>query len=304
MRVELKQIICSTDFSDFSNYAIPYATALAREFKSKLYFCHVIDLSSAAVYGEAVLALEEQQKRMVAYAREELSALMADQEVDWEPLISVGNPAHEIGRLAQEKGVDLTIAASHGRSGLKRLILGSVTERLMRVLPCPLLIVRSPDRGFLKPSERQVKLKSILVGCDFSTDSTLALEYGLSLAQEFQSELHLAHVIEPSVYDNLTKTPQERDEAREDLREQLIEKLADLVPEEARTWCTPVTDLLAGQPEEELIKYAVVHNMDLIVLGIRGQTLVEALCVGSTTDRVVRKAPCPVLSVRPTTETG
>ena len=84
MRVELKQIICSTDFSDFSNCAIPYATALAREFKSKLYFCHVIDLSSAAVYGEAVLALEEQQKRMIAYAREELSALMADQEIDWE----------------------------------------------------------------------------------------------------------------------------------------------------------------------------------------------------------------------------
>jgi nucleotide-binding universal stress UspA family protein len=303
MRVQLKQIICSTDFSDFSNYAIPYAIALAREFKSKLYFCHVIDLSSAAVYGEAVLALEEQQKRMVAYAREELSALMADHDIDWEPLITVGNPAYEIGRLAQEKGVDLTIAASHGRSGLKRLILGSVTERLMRTLPCPLLIVRSPDRGFLKPSEQEIKLRSILVGCDFSPDSTLALEYGLSLAQEFQSELHLAHVLQPPVYENLIKTPPEYNEAQQDLRDQLIEKLTSLVPEEARSWCTPVTNLLAGQPNEEIIKYAVVHNLDLIVLGLRGQTLVEALCVGSTTDRVIRRAPCPVLSVRPTTDT-
>jgi nucleotide-binding universal stress UspA family protein len=301
MRVQLKQIICSTDFSDFSNYAIPYAIALAQEFKSKLYFCHVIDLSSAAVYGEAVLALEEQQKRMIAYAREELSALMAGHNIDWEPLITVGNPAYEIARLAQEKGVDLTIAASHGRSGLKRLILGSVTERLMRTLPCPLLVVRSPDGGFLKPSEQEIKLKSILVGCDFSADSTLALEYGLSLAQEFQSELHLAHVIEPPVYEDLIKTRPEYSETQQDLRDQLIEKLSSLVPEEARSWCTPVTNLLAGQPDEELVKYAVVRNLNLIVLGIRGQTLVEALGVGSTTDRVIRKAPCPVLSIRPTT---
>jgi nucleotide-binding universal stress UspA family protein len=303
MRVQPKKIICSTDFSDFSNYAISYATALAREFKSKLYFCHVIDLSSAAVYGEAVLALEEQQKRMIAYAREELSELMADHDVDWEPLISVGNPGYEIARLAQEMGADLTVAASHGRSGLKRFILGSVTERLMRTLHCPLLVVRSPDRGFLKPSEQEIKMKSILVGCDFSPDSTLALEHGLSLAQEFQSVLHLAHVLQPPVYENLIKTSVQCNDAEQDLRDQLIEKLASLVPDEARSWCTPVTNLLAGQPHEELIKYAVVHNLDLIVLGSRGQTLVEALCVGSTTDRVIRRAPCPVLSVRPTTET-
>ena len=72
-----------------------------------------------------------------------------------------------------------------------------------------------------------------------------------------------------------------------------------MVPEEARTWCNPVTALLAGQPHEELIKYAVVNDIDLIVLGVRGHSLVETLFVGSTTDRVLRRAPCPVLSVQP-----
>jgi nucleotide-binding universal stress UspA family protein len=91
-------------------------------------------------------------------------------------------------------------------------------------------------------------------------------------------------------------------EIQQDLRDQLHEKLISMVPEEAHNWCTPKTTLLAGQPYEELINYAVVNKVDLIVLGIRGHSLVETLCVGSTTDRVIRRGPCPVLSVRPTTQ--
>jgi len=83
------------------------------------------------------------------------------------------------------------------------------------------------------------------------------------------------------------------------LRKTVQERLSVMVPEEARTWCNPVTALLAGQPHEELIKYAVVNAIDLIVLGVRGHSLVETLFVGSTTDRVLRRAPCPVLSVQP-----
>lgn len=300
MRVLLKRILCATDFSDFSNHAIPYGIALAREFKAKLYVSHVIDLSSAAIYGEAVFALEEQQSRMTSYAHKEMTRLMGQESLDWEPLITVGNPGNEIARLAADKQVDLAIAASHGRSGLKRLILGSVTERLMRTLPCPLWVVRSPERGFVTPANQAIQLKKILVGCDFSTDSSLAFEYGLSLAQEFQADLHLAHVVEPPLYDDLIKPSESREPFRQRLRKTVQEKLSAMVPEEARTWCNPVTALLAGQPHEELIKYAVVNDIDLIVLGVRGHSLVETLFVGSTTDRVLRKAPCPVLSVQPT----
>jgi nucleotide-binding universal stress UspA family protein len=71
-----------------------------------------------------------------------------------------------------------------------------------------------------------------------------------------------------------------------------------MVPEEARAWCTPVPTLLAGAPHEELTKYAVVNDIDLIILGVRGHGLVETVLVGSTTDRVIRRAPCPVLSVQ------
>jgi nucleotide-binding universal stress UspA family protein len=199
--------------------------------------------------------------------------------------------------MAEEKGVDLVISATHGRSGLKRLILGSVTSRLMRTLPCPLLVVRTIEHDFVTPPGQEIRLQRILVGCDFSADANMAFQYGLSLAQEFQSELHLVHVIAPPAYKDLLKLAAEQ-ELHQDQRNLLNQKLANMVPEEARNWCTPKTSLLAGQPHEELTKYAVINNIDLIILGARGLGLVETLFIGSTTDRVVPRAPCPVLAIR------
>jgi nucleotide-binding universal stress UspA family protein len=287
----MRNILCATDFSDFSNRTIPYGVALAKEFAAKLYICHVIDLSAIAIYGEFQLNPADQQSRIKKKAGEQLDQLIGAQPVKWEPLITVGHTADEVSRLVEEKEIDLVIAATRGRSGLKRLILGSVTERLMRVLACPLLVVHSPERKLVNPI-------SILVGCDFSPDSDLAFQHALSLAQEFEAELHLAHVIEPSVSDELLKPDKPLiEEIKQGLYSRLTEKLIAMVPEEARNWCTPQTRILEGPPYEELGGYARTEDMDMIVLGVRGHGLVKTLLLGSTTDRVVRQAPCPVLSV-------
>ncbi|MDB9822159.1 universal stress protein [Deltaproteobacteria bacterium] len=298
--MSLQKIICATDFSDLSNYAVGYGVSLAREFKAKLYLCHVIDLSSVTMYGEATFAFEPQLMHMEAYARDRLKRIMAEHKIDWEPVVRTGSAADEVARLAVDKCVDMVITATRGRSGLKRLILGSVTEHLMRTLPCPLLTVRGPDLDPVSSIDKKIGFERILVGCDFSPDSHLAFQYGLSLAQEYQSELYLAHVIEPPVYKDLPESVQDaRDIIRKRLHKQLNDKLEELVPIEAFNWCKPITTLLAGQPHEELSKYADIQNIDLIVLGITGHGLVESLFVGSTTERVIRKAPCAVLSVRP-----
>lgn len=300
MKVEIKTIVCTTDFSDFSNRAVPFGVALAKEFGAKLYLCHVIDLSSVAMYGEGFSDPLMLESKITDYAHAHLNDLIGDTDIDWESLTSVGHTADEIALIAKEKGADLVVSATHGRSGLKRLILGSVTERLMRTLPCPMYIVRSLARDPAAPAMAEMKLKSILVGCDFSADSDLAMQYGLSLAQEFQTKLHLVHVLEPSIYKDMLAHPSVKtDPDRKGLREELTRKLNDMVSEEAKQWCTPETVLLAGQPSDELTKYALVNEVDLIVLGVRGHSVMETLLVGSTTDRVVRQAPCPVLSVRP-----
>ena len=298
MRMQFKNILCATDFSDFSNRTVNYGIALANEFDSKLFVCHVIDLSSVAIYGEFQLDPVGLQDRIMNDAHEQLQELIGGQQIDWEPLISVGHAADEISRIVEEQDMDLVISATRGRSGLKRLILGSVTERLMRTLSCPLLVVQGPDKAFAASDDQEVNMKSILIGCDFSPDSEVAFEHGLSLAQEFQSELHLAHVVETSIYQQLHKTESPvEEELQQEIQARLIKKLQDMVPEEARNWCKPQTSLLGGHPYEELVKYAEKNNIDMIVLGTRGHGLVKSLLIGSTTDRVVRNAPCPVLSV-------
>ena len=298
MRVQFNTILCATDFSDFSNHTVGYGVALAKEFGARLIICHVIDLSSVAIYGEFQLDPVGQQNRIMEDANVQLEALACDQPVTWEPMISVGKPADEISRAVEEQNIDLVITATRGRSGFKRLILGSVTERLMRTLTCPLLVVRSPENEFVTPAEQKFQLKKILVGCDFSPDSGRAFDHGLSLAQEFQAELHLAHVIEPPVQPNLLiEETFVSGEIHEDYNKQLIQKLKDMVPGEAANWCTPQTSIMEGQPYDELIKYADTRDIDMIVLGVRGHGLVKTLFLGSTTDRVIRDSHCPVLSV-------
>ena len=298
MRVLFKRIICTTDFSDLANRAIPFAVSLSNEFGAKLYFCHVIGLPSTAIYGEILLDPTEQQDKAVRYAQEQLGGLIDPHRIEWEALIATGHTADEISRLAEVKSADLVIVATHGRSGLKRFLLGSVTERLMRILPCPLLIIPDPAPNAPDVVEQPLRFKRILIGCDFSPDSDLALHYGLSLAQEFQSELNLVHVIEKPVYPvPIDKTAGAENESAPVMQTQLKDKLSALIPPEALNWCSPNMVLLEGHPDEELTRFALTHQIDLIVLGVRGQSLVEKLFVGSTTDRVVRRAPCPVLSV-------
>lgn len=298
MRLQLKHIMCTTDFSDLSNRAIPYGFALAKEFDARLYTCHVIGLPATTGYGEVIADLVEQQNKALEYAHEELIRIIGKQQIDWEPLISAGHTADEITRLAEKTSTDLVVTATHGRSGLKRLLLGSVTERLIRTLPCPMLIIPGTEQNATLTKASDFKPKRILIGCDFSKVSTLAFEYGLSLAQEFQAELHLVHVVEPPDYRHLDRSGLEYGkDISADFLDHLTRKLEKLMPDDARHWCTPKTILLRGKPDEKLIDYADSNNIDMIVLGVRGQGLVEKMLVGSTTDRVIRRSTCPVLSV-------
>lgn len=299
MRVQFKRILCATDFSDYSNRTIFYGHLLAREFGAKLYVSHVIDLSSVAIYGEFQLDPVGQQDRIKKDAEDQLQQILGELPIQWESIINVGQPAEEIAGIVEEKHIDLVISATRGRSGLKRLILGSVTERLMRSLSCPLLVVQSTDKASPDQGAKSISLNKILIGCDFSKDSELAIAHGLSLAQEFEAELHLVHVIAPPVYPEFIKSGSAAAHGVQDqvLSDLLTQKLQELVPEEAHNWCRLQTILIEGQPYTELVNYADRNEMDMIVMGIRGHGLVKSLLLGSTTDRVVRHTPCPVLAV-------
>lgn len=300
MRRQFRNIFCATDFSEFADVVLAYGVAMAKRFEANLYVCHVVDLPTVSAYGEAVFDPIEYQQRFMDTSRQEIDRLLGDADVMYQPLITIGNTTDEIARLANEYIADLVITATHGRSGIKRFFLGSVTERLMRTLPCPLLVLRGSEEVTEPSAPRQFPFKKIVVGCDFSADSELAMDYSLSMAQEFESELHLVHVVEPSGYKDLFKLPEESGERfKQELYDMIKERLNSLVPEDARAWIRPQISLLVGKPYAEIIRYAEMNDIDLIALGIRGHGMVEELLVGSTTDRVIRQAPCPVLSICP-----
>ena len=248
MKINFNNILCATDLSDLSTIAISSGVALAKEFNAKLYVCHIVDLSTTAAYGDIIFAPLELQNKTIGYTHEQLKRMMQNQSIDWEPLVTAGHPPDEISKFVAMHRIDLVVSATHGRSGLKRVFLGSVTERLIRILPCPLLIVRSHEDIDTFLGGFSLGFKKILVGCDFSTFSELAFQYGLSLAQDFESELHLVHVIETTIARAYSKSGAAPGGSPEKtLYHQLSEKLSKMIPEESVLWCRRRNDPSGGQ---------------------------------------------------------
>jgi len=324
MKVEPKKIMCAVDFSSFTETILSYSIKLCNEFHAKLFLINVVvDIKTLFKYSENVFDTEIAQMNQLQNAQKFLEDLAKDLTIDHTLLIRQGDPADEIRRVALEEKVDMVITATHGNSGIQRLLIGSVTEKLVKTLHCPLLVLHTQEGDSLPLPTSEIKLHKILVGCDFSPDSKLAFDYGVSMAQKLQAELHLAHVIKPTEHidlkasDYITVNPrdyiswhspnyfeiqmkisEENRERANELRRRLEKQLYFMLPEECRSWCNPKTMLLDGEPYKELVDYAKKQEIDMIVLGIHGHTLWEKLMIGSTTDRVIRHSHCPVLAVR------
>ena len=302
MPITIDQVIWTTDFSEAANRGLSYGVPLARHFQANLCACHVLFVPrSTTMFGDVPLYSDSRRDQLRGEAQGQLEKLVAGLPLPCEALVVEGNVADEIARLAEERGAGLVIVATHGASGVKRLVLGSVAERLIRIAPCPLLVLSAAARQAPPGQPPEALFRRILVGCDFSPDGDLAVAFGFQLAQEFQSELHLVHVIEPAGYgaDIIQKALGEN--LGDLIRRRARENLAERIPDGAADWCTPRTALLEGGAHQELTAYAQRSQVDLVVLGVRGMNLLESLLVGSTTDRVIRSAACPVLAVRSAT---
>jgi nucleotide-binding universal stress UspA family protein len=208
-----------------------------------------------------------------------------------------GNAVGEILDEARNLPADMVVMGTHGRSGFARWFLGSVTEKVMRRAPCPVLTVPPLAEG-LHPQGASL-CGRILCPLDFSGPSDHALRYALSLAQESRSEIVLLHVLEWPLEEQAGGEPAWLDltEYRRRLDEDARERLQTAVPEEARAWCQAEEQVAVGKAGREILRAAEERGSDLIVMGVRGRTAADLAVFGSTTQHVVRGARCPVMVI-------
>ena len=292
---KLSAVACATDLSESSNKALPLAAKMAARHGARLIVAHIIDLPAVAPYGETMVDPQDLRNRVEHSAKAQVMDILAHCEaVEWEMRIAIGYPAKEILQIVTDSRADLMVAATHTRSGLERLLLGSVSRKLMHTLSVPFLIVP----GDMPTEQLERNIDSVLIACDFSPDSAGAVRWGIDFTQAFGAHLTLATVIEPSQLDQILKLdPQKERGLAANLQDELQRKLREIMPEPHRSH--PFESVvLAGSPHEELNKYAILNHIDLIVMGVHGRGLIENLLIGSTTDRLIRLGQFPVLAVR------
>jgi len=292
---KLSAVVCATDLSESSNKALPLAAKMAARHGARLIVAHIIDLPAVTPYGETMIDPQELRDRVEQSARAQVMDILARSEtVEWELRLAIGYPAKEILQMVTDSRADLMVAATHTRSGLERLLLGSVSRKLMHSLSIPFLIVP----GDIPQEQLERNIDSVLIACDFSPDSARAVRWGLDFAQAFGARLTLATVIAPSQLAHILKLdPQKERGLAADLQAELHRKLEETMPESQRGHPFESV-ILAGHPHEELNKYAILNHIDLIVMGVRGRGFLENILVGSTTDRLIRLGQFPVMAVR------
>ena len=295
--ISLQQILCPVDFSDYSRHALDHAAAIAKWYDASLTVLHVVApvmppaiVPSAPLYPSIVFTpedLDQFRDATAAFVREEVGNVKAT------AVAREGSVAGEILRLAESLPSDLLVMGTHGRSGFEHLMLGSVTERVLRKASCPVLTVppRVPD---VVPSP--VAYKRILCAIDFSPSSMRALGYAASLADEADAQLTLLNVVEHHVYEPTPMSGGMETNIVE-MRDEALQRLHDSVTEDVRTYADVRELVLTGKPYREILKCAEEQQVELIVMGTHGGG-VGTVAFGSTTNQVVRQATCPVLSLR------
>ena len=302
MSIRLNKILCATDFSQFSTVALQCGINLAHQFNAHFLVSHTVCFPRNQIYGTAASTQGREQEEQAKYAFEKINQFMENQKLSWEPLVTHGEPVDETTRLTDEQNIDLVIAASHGLSGLKRIVLGTVVERMARRLSRPLLVTRVAKKIFPEDNILQtpLKIKRILTACDFSSGSQSVLGYALSFAHKFNARLYLLHAVETPINEDIVDpTDAPYGEVQKILEDKLHKKLAKFVSEGDAKSCDLKTILFHGLPGEGLCSYATENKIDLIVAGVRHRGAFEKMLIGSTTEAVLRHAPCSVLIVPP-----
>jgi nucleotide-binding universal stress UspA family protein len=292
-RIIFQRILCPIDLTPESDEALRYGIALAKAYDAELLVMHCTDGYAGGGFNERAQLLGRIETSVRKHLRFPTPA-----GFKWQAVLVDGDPKDAIVEEAAERGVDMIVMLSRRRPYAAAL-LGSTAESICRTAPCPVMVTHTRELDWAGKTTNEVGLRRVLVAYDSSSDSELALSYGLSLAQEYQAELHMLHVL-PS----RAARPESPEiaflplSAETGFREAAV-RLKAAVPAETRAWCEIKQAVREGQPYREVLAYADEAGIDLICMGASGTGFGMRALFGSNADRVLRQAPCPVLITRP-----
>lgn len=272
-----RHILSPVDFSETSALGLRLAASLASCSQAQLTAVYADQFLPPPYFTQNRLeeirrqlqdAERQAEERLREFAAEHASGIAASVRV------VKALPVEGILAAAAETGADLIAMGTHGRSGFNRLMLGSVTERILRASPVPVLTVH--PRSATVPHFPQ--LRGILCPVNDTEVSRKALALAARMAHCFEAKLTVFHVKEKG-------------------GEAAIPDLCSWVPEDVRAHCSLREETAEGEAAHEIIHRAGVSDCDLLVLGARRRRFFDSSVIGTTSVRVVRHAPCPVLTV-------
>ena len=286
--LQINKILFPTDFSEAAHGALTHALHLTRQHDAKLYVLNV-------VAPEKGTGLEK------AEAAADPTTLMATRLQVSEPDIvdvapvyarnQASSEADGILRYASDHGIDLIVMGTNGRRGIDRLLMGSVAEEVVQQAECPVFTVRFGGERAGQDAHRR-----ILVPVDFSEYGEPALGYARELAEFYGAHLDLLHVVEEDGFRLLYGT-RPRAVAASEVKAQNRQVLEEYARREHIQVPYSVHALI-GNPNLDIVDYARLHDIDLIVIATHGRTGLQRLRMGSVAEKVVRHAPCPVFTVK------
>jgi nucleotide-binding universal stress UspA family protein len=291
--INIKRILCPVDLTPHSGNALRYALALSRTYEAELVLLYC-ELGSQGGKTQQKLGLQKAELlESVLFEQISPSELVGSR---WRTLVvETDDIGEEITHVAEIEAADLIVMRSRRRPH-RAALLGSTAETVSRRAPCPVLVVHSDEHEWLGEG-LEIDLKRILVAYDFSDYAEVALNYGLSMAQEHQAELHLVHVLPPRSVNEpeIAWYPIKGESAYHDA----ARRLQAAVPAEAHLWCKIKHAVSEGSAYREILSYAENNEVDLICVGAHGAGFGLRSLFGSNVDRILRQSPCPLLVARP-----
>lgn len=279
-----KQILCPTDFSEHSAAALRMAGGVAKAFGAKVLVLHAQRLEAPVYFTAAqTQALKTQLRRSwrAAWAFvNDFANQHLPEGVQHSVVLVEEDPVAAVLSVLKDSRAGLLVMGTHGRTGLARIRMGSVTESVLRQVAVPMLTV-GPR---IKPSAALGSIRRVLCPVNYSELSSAALEHASAIAEKTGAELIALHVTE-----NKTGTAPAPEDAQT--------KLCEWVPAGARDRCKVRERIRVGNAAEQVVAEAKEARADLLVIGARPRSLFGTILFGSTTELTIRTAPCPVLAV-------